>query len=239
MPCSASRVPPCGHPVAELGDHEPRLDRLHAHAARAELQAQGARQVLDGGLGRAVDGVVGERLVPADRADVDEVGGAAVGRGCEQVVDEGAAGGEQAADVDVEHLAPLVRVGLLERRAEHHAGVGDDEVDRAERCVDAVGECGRARRRRESRRRARRVRRRARCRRSSRRPTSATDAPAACRARAVAVPMPAVAPVTTAVRLLRSMPRSLRRVRAALPDTPVILVATGPGWLVPERLPCR
>ena len=29
---------------------------------------------------------------------------------------------------------------LLERRAEHHAGVGDDEVDRAERVVDAFGE---------------------------------------------------------------------------------------------------
>ena len=66
------------HAVAELGGHDPRLDRLHAHAARAELQAQGARQVLDGGLGRAVDAVVRERLVPADRADVDEVGGAAV-----------------------------------------------------------------------------------------------------------------------------------------------------------------
>ena len=117
---------------------------------------------------------------------------------------------EQAADVDVEHLAPLVRVGLLERRAEHHAGVGDDEVDRAERVVDAVGEAVGSRDVGGDRdgalaqlggERLEAILAAADERDGRRRPRGGRLA--------VAVPMPAVAPVTTAVRLLKSMPRQL------------------------------
>ena len=46
----------------------------------------------------------------------------------------------QAADVDVDHLLPLGDLGLLERGAEHHAGVRDDEVDAAELGADGVGD---------------------------------------------------------------------------------------------------
>ena len=71
---------------------------------------------------------------------MDEVGALARLGGGEQVVDEHAAGADEAADVDVDHLLPLGDLGLLERGAEHHAGVRDDEVDAAELGADGVGD---------------------------------------------------------------------------------------------------
>ena len=61
-----------------------------------------------------------------------EVRPPALGGGGEQVGAEGPAREEQAAHVRVEHAVPLGRVGLLERRRQHHAGVGDDEVHPAQ-----------------------------------------------------------------------------------------------------------
>jgi hypothetical protein len=63
---------------------------------------------------------------------VHEVRRCALGGGREQIGCEGPARGEQAAHVCVEHLVPLGRVGLLERRRQHHAGVRHDEVDPAQ-----------------------------------------------------------------------------------------------------------
>ena len=171
------------HVVAELRGDEPRLHGLDAHPARSELCAQVAREVRDGRLGRAVDPVVGEHGVAADRPDVNEVRGPALRSRRDQVGREGPPGREQPAHVGVEHAVPLAHVGLLERRGEHHTRVGHDQVDPAEALAHGdggaldrlpVGHVGAHRDRApvpswpaSSRRR------------SSRRPTSATAAPSA------------------------------------------------------------
>jgi hypothetical protein len=80
--------------------------------------------------------------VAADRPDVHEVGAPALVGRDDQVGGERAAGAQQAADVEVEHAVPLGDVGCLERRGEHRAGVGDDEVDTADLRPDRVGGAG-------------------------------------------------------------------------------------------------
>jgi hypothetical protein len=77
---------------------------------------------------------------------VHEVGPPAAGGGGEEVVDERLAGVQQPADVRVHHRRPLSGLGGGERRAEHHAGVGDHEVGPAELGADRGRGAGEARR---------------------------------------------------------------------------------------------
>jgi hypothetical protein len=48
---------------------------------------------------------------------------------------------EEAKQVDVEHLPPLLGVGAVDRAKQHHAGVVDEHVDSAEALVRGGDEC--------------------------------------------------------------------------------------------------
>ncbi|GGX28367.1 hypothetical protein GCM10010341_57260 [Streptomyces noursei] len=70
---------------------------------------------------------------------MDQIGGAALGHGGEEIGGEGTRGVQQPAQIDVDHAVPLLGVGGLVGRAEHHSRVGDDEIDGAEGRGDGAG----------------------------------------------------------------------------------------------------
>ena len=167
------------------------------------LLAQRLRVADHAPLGHVVDAGPERGVRPGDRGDVDDVPSPAVAHQRQRVV--GAV--EEPEAVDLDHPPPLARVGALERAEQHHAGVVDQAVEPAElgvRGLDQrpglllVGDVGLDR----DRRAAVGVdpRRRASSRRSLRRAPSATAAPSATIATAVASPIPDEAPVISALR---------------------------------------
>ena len=126
----------------------------------------------------------------------------------------GARQAEGRGQVDRDHLVPVLVLQLHEQIVAGDAGIVDQDVELAHRrfrlrhqCFDRVlvGEVARqhmdalAELAGELLERSRRV------------PDSATVAPCACSARAIAPPMPPVAPVTSAVLPVRSNMRGLLR----------------------------
>ena len=140
MPCSASRVSPCGHPVAELGDRRARARSIFTRTPRGPSSTRRLRvEVLDGGLGRAVDGVVGER--PGGRRPSRRARGRRA-RPSAAAASRSSMKARPVASRPPTFMSSIWRHSSVSASsngaAEHHAGVGDDQVDRAERRVDAV-----------------------------------------------------------------------------------------------------
>ena len=122
------------HLLHELGDDRARLDERDAQVARRELLPQRLAEGADAVLGEVVDGRAAVGAAARDRADVDQVAhlARAVLGGGQQVLDRRMGDVEDAVDVDVDHPLPVVErlVGRLVEQ--HHACVVDDRVEPAQ-----------------------------------------------------------------------------------------------------------
>ena len=181
-----------------LGLDVARRERVDAHAVRRPLRGQRLGELVDRRLG----GVVGRLpLRPVDdlgrdRADVHDRAGPAL----DHLPPDRAGAAPQAVDVDVPHRAPLLLRHLERRAVEAGAGVVDEHVDGPELGRDRLEH----------------ARRRSRAsvmsvvtasapsspatasERAASRAAIATRAPASPSARASAIPIPRLPPVTTA-----------------------------------------
>ena len=129
----------CRQPRVELGVRRERLGQLGAEVARADrvrldvearpVGAHRAGQHLQPALRRRVAADRRAREVAHDRADRDDLPGAAL----DHLRRHRARDEERARQVHVEQLAPLGERELLERLAQRHARVRDEHVDPAER----------------------------------------------------------------------------------------------------------
>src|SRR6201999_1876820 len=123
-------------PVAVEPDHrelgaagQARFHAGHPDAGAVQVGPQVQAELVDEGLGRAVDVAPGVRVGAGDRAQVDHVAAAAG----DHAGQDGPGAVGQALAVGVDHLVPLVQVGLWSgSQAEGQAGVVDQDVDLGE-----------------------------------------------------------------------------------------------------------
>ena len=125
----------------ELGVDEPRLDAGHADAGRSDLLPERLREPHDAPFREVVDGRSRVRHAPRDRGHVHDV--ASIGMA--EQWQRGLRGVEEAEQVHVHHLAPLIGVRALDRAEQHHARVVDQAVEAAHRLVGGMDEVVRAR----------------------------------------------------------------------------------------------
>src|SRR5215207_1535005 len=118
-----------GYVVRELRLDGPRLDHRHPDVVFQELLAQALGDGVYGELGAGVDPArVAGHLPPGEATDVDDVPGTLPFHHFQG----GVCGVEDAEHVHLEHLAPLFREALPDRREEHDARVVDEDVYLAE-----------------------------------------------------------------------------------------------------------
>jgi len=114
---------------AELGIDETGLDLGDANAGAGQIELEPFADGADGGLGRAVDIAVRVGLATGDGSDVDDMPPAPR----DHARDDGACDIQQALDVGIDHLLPIVDgagVDLVEPAAQ--SSVVDQDVDLAE-----------------------------------------------------------------------------------------------------------
>ena len=152
-------------------------------------------------LGQLVDTAAGPDAPARDRADVDEVGDPArlaLG-GAQQVRQRRVRDVQQPLEVERDHPVPLLDRGVDDGAEQHHAGVVDHGVQPAEllrRALDGRVACSRSVT--SASIASPPISATSASRRSLRRAATATVAPWSASARAVASPIPLLAPVTSA-----------------------------------------
>src|ERR1700683_1517308 len=116
--------------VGELGAaDQARFDAGHPDSGAVQVGAEVEAELVHEGLGRAVDVAARIRVGAGDRAEVDDAPAAAG----DHLRQERAGQVDQPGAVGLDHLVPLVDIGVLGgRQAEGQAGVVDQDVDRRE-----------------------------------------------------------------------------------------------------------
>src|SRR6266481_4675047 len=114
------------HAQVSLGLDGPGRDAVDADALAPPRHAERAREVDDGGLGRAVVRHHGRAVDAGDGGDVDDDAAAALGH---HLLARPLAAEEDAVDVDLDHRVPAVDADVLGLGAERRARVVDHDVD--------------------------------------------------------------------------------------------------------------
>ena len=123
----------------ELRLDEPGRDDGDAHVRVERLLAQRLREGMHAELGHVVDGGAGVGAAARHRGHVHDVPSPVLG----DQRQGGVGADQQAPEVDVEHPAPVRRVGRRDRAEQHQAGVVDEHVEGAELGRGVVNEAGR------------------------------------------------------------------------------------------------
>ncbi|MNE55367.1 hypothetical protein D3C80_1501970 [compost metagenome] len=100
-----------------------------------QIGTQAQAELLDEGLGRAIDVTAGIRPVSRDRTDVDHMANVAF----DHVRQQGAGHVHQAFGVGVDHGFPVVGVGLVRRlQTQRQPGIIDQYINVAQRCRQLI-----------------------------------------------------------------------------------------------------
>ena len=117
--------------LQHVGFDEARADRVDGDAGLGGFGGQRPHQADDAVLGRDIGRDIGVALQAGGRGDEDDAAASALRHAGQRRLH----GQERAGQVDVERALPVGERGPVRRCAAGHAGIGDDDVERAARCL--------------------------------------------------------------------------------------------------------